>query len=127
MPVPEVVTKVNRRFTNPLLKQASTRVPGMGVLRHRGRRSGRPYEVPLMVFGGDPTWYIVLTYGPDRDWLKNLAAAGEGELVHRGRTMRVVNPRFVDEAEALPHVAPFGRLWRTVMRAPEFYAVDTAP
>jgi len=127
MPVPEVVTRWNRRVSNPLVKGASTALPGMGVLRHRGRTSGTTYEVPLMVFGGEPTWYIVLTYGPDRDWVKNLEAAGEGELVHRKRTMRVINPRMADEGEALPHVARFGRVWRKVTRAPEFYAVDTAP
>jgi deazaflavin-dependent oxidoreductase (nitroreductase family) len=98
----------------------------MGVLRHRGRRSGRSYQVPLMVFGGDPTWYIVLTYGPNRDWVKNLEAAGGGELIHRRRTVRVTNPRMADAAVALPHVAPFGRAWRKVTRAPEFYAVDSS-
>jgi len=126
MPVPVAVTKFNRRFSNHLVMGPSTVLPGMGVLHHRGRKSGRAYKVPLMVFGGEPTWYIVLTYGPDRDWVKNLEAAGEGELVHRRRTIRVTNPRLADEAEALPHVAPFGRAWRKATHAPEFYAVDTA-
>jgi len=126
MPAPEAITRFNRSVTNPLLHRASSVAPGMGVLRHRGRKSGKAYEVPLMVFGGDPTWYLVLTYGPDRDWIKNLQHHGGGELIHRGRTIAVINPRFVDEAEALPHIAPFGRAWRKVMRAPDLFAVDTA-
>ena len=124
MPVPAAVTRINRKVTNPLLRRAAGVAPGMGVLRHTGRRSGRIYEAPVMVFGGRPTWYIILTYGPDRDWIKNLQHSGSGELVHNGRTVAVSNPRFVTEAEALPSVSKFGRLWRTIMRAPEFFAVD---
>lgn len=44
-------------------------------MRGGGRRSGKPYRTPVNVFStgvdGKPGVAILLTYGPDRDWLKN--------------------------------------------------------
>jgi hypothetical protein len=58
---------------------------------------------------------ILLTYGPDRDWLKNITAAGGGRLRRHGKTFGVTEPRVVSRDEAALHVRPrsrrvFGRL-----------------
>jgi hypothetical protein len=45
-----------------------------------------------------------LTYGPNRDWLKNLTAAGGGRLRRYGRTFGVTDPRVMTKAEAAPSV-----------------------
>jgi deazaflavin-dependent oxidoreductase (nitroreductase family) len=124
VPLPERITRFNRAVTNPLLRGACAVVPGMAVLHHVGRRSGRSYRTPLMAFRRGDTWYVVLTYGPDRDWIKNLRAAGEGELVQRRRCYRVGNPRFVSESEAKPAMYAFARAWSRTMNAHEFFAVD---
>lgn len=74
-----------------------------------GRRSGKPYRTPVNVFrtevDGKPGVAILLTYGPDRDWLKNLTAAGGGRLRTRGKTVGVADPRVVSKAEAAAHVS----------------------
>ena len=56
--------------------------PGMGILEHVGRKSGKQYRTPLNVFPTDDGVAILLTYGPDRDWLKNITAAGMPNEAH---------------------------------------------
>ena len=93
--------------------------PSFGILEHSGRRSGKDYRTPLTVFNaevdGKPGVAILLTYGPNRDWLKNLNAAGGGRMRRHGRTFGVTNPQTVTKAEAAPHISGaarrvFGRL-----------------
>jgi len=48
----------------------------MGLVVHRGRRSGRVYDTPVLVFPADDGYVIALTYGPDTDWIRNVLAAG---------------------------------------------------
>ena len=81
----------------------------MGILEHVGRRSGRVYRTPLTVFPTDDGVAILLTYGPDRDWLKNLNAAGAGRLRRHGRTVHVRDPRVVSRDQAAVHVTGLGR------------------
>jgi deazaflavin-dependent oxidoreductase (nitroreductase family) len=82
--------------------------PSFGILEHVGRRSGKPYRTPLNVFDaevdGKPGVAILLSYGPDRDWVKNLNAAGGGQIKHYGRMHSYTDPRVVTKAEAAPHV-----------------------
>jgi len=61
------------------------------------------------VFSTDEGVAILLTYGPDRDWLKNLTAAGGGRMQRRGRTFAVTDPRVVSKAEAAPRIKGLGR------------------
>lgn len=54
---------------------------------------------------------ILLTYGPNRDWLKNITAAGGGRMRRYGKTFGVANPRRLTKAEAAPYVSS---RWRPV-------------
>lgn len=81
----------------------------MGILEHVGRRSGRVYRTPLSVFSTDDGVAILLTYGPDRDWLKNLTAAGSARLRRHGRTVPVHDPRVVARDQAAAHVTGLAR------------------
>lgn len=115
MQLPQWLARFNRHVTNPLQRLWAGWVPTMGILEHVGRRSGKPYRTPLTVFSaeidGRAGLAILLTYGPNRDWLKNLTAAGGGRLQRYGRTFAVTNPRVVSKAEAAPHVKG---LWRPI-------------
>jgi hypothetical protein len=73
----------------------------------------------LTVFNADvdgkPGVAILSMYGPDRDWLKNLNAAGGGQMRRHAKTFGVTNPQTVTKAEAALHVTGaarrvFGRL-----------------
>jgi hypothetical protein len=47
---------------------------------------------------------VALTCGLDRDWLKNLQAAGGGQLRRNGKTFAISNPEVVSKDEAATHV-----------------------
>ncbi|BBZ35402.1 nitroreductase family deazaflavin-dependent oxidoreductase [Mycolicibacterium confluentis] len=110
MQLPQWLARFNRHVTNPIQRIWAGYAPTMGILEHVGRRSGRFFRTPLTVFWTDDGVAILLTYGPDRDWLKNITAAGGGTLKRYGRTFAVTDPQVVTKAEAAEHVTGFGRV-----------------
>jgi len=109
MQLPQGLARFNRRVTNPIQRLWAGWAPSMGVLEHVGRRSGRVYRTPLTVFTTADGVAILLTYGPDRDWLKNITAAGGGRLRRHGHSFAVEQPRVLPRAEAASYVTGFGR------------------
>ena len=55
------------------------------VLQVPGRRTGKPSRVTLIPWQVDGSWYLMSQYGVT-DWVRNLRAAGRGELRRKGRT-----------------------------------------
>lgn len=92
--------KVNRIALNKVTRQLAPWLPGLGVVVHRGRRSGRQYRTPVNVFPRPGDRYVLaLTYGADTDWVKNVVAAGGCELLTRGAHIELTAPRlFHDES-----------------------------
>jgi deazaflavin-dependent oxidoreductase (nitroreductase family) len=76
MQLPQWLARFNRHFTNPIQRIWAGWAPTMGILEHVGRKSGKPYRTPLTVFSTDDGVAVLLTYGPNRDWLKNVMSAG---------------------------------------------------
>jgi deazaflavin-dependent oxidoreductase (nitroreductase family) len=113
MQLPQRLARFNRHVTNPIQRMWAGWAPSFGILEHVGRRSGKQYRTPLSVFDADiegkPGVAIMLTYGPDRDWLKNLNAAGGGRMRRHGKTFGVTNPRTVSRDEAATHVSGAAR------------------
>ncbi|MCV7384987.1 nitroreductase family deazaflavin-dependent oxidoreductase [Mycolicibacter longobardus] len=109
MQLPQRLARFNRHVTNPIQRMWAGWAPTFGILEHVGRRSGKPYRTPLTVFSTDDGVAILLTYGPDRDWLKNITAAGGGKVRRHGKTFGVTEPRVVSKAEAAEHVRPRSR------------------
>jgi deazaflavin-dependent oxidoreductase (nitroreductase family) len=104
MQLPQWLARFNRHVTNPIQRLWAGWAPTMGILEHVGRKSGKPFKTPLTVFSTDDGVAILLTYGPNRDWLKNITAAGGGRIKRYGRTFSVHNPRVMPKAEAAPAV-----------------------
>ncbi|GAS97639.1 deazaflavin-dependent nitroreductase family protein [Mycolicibacterium canariasense] len=100
MQLPHWLARFNRHVTNPIQRLWAGWLPTMGILHHVGRKSGKPYRTPLSVFGTDDGVAIMLTYGPDRDWLKNITASGGGQIKRGGRTAHYTDPRVISKAEA---------------------------
>ena len=72
-----------RKVTNPTIS-----VLGMATtLSVRGRSSGQERTVPVNVLEYEGDRYLLSPRG-ETDWVKNLRAAGEGELRRKGTTER---------------------------------------
>jgi deazaflavin-dependent oxidoreductase (nitroreductase family) len=104
MQLPQWLARFNRHVTNPIQRLWAGWAPTFGILQHVGRKSGNPYRTPVTVFSTDEGVAILLTYGPNRDWLKNLTAADGGRMRRYGKTFTVTDPRVVAKAEAASHV-----------------------
>jgi len=103
MPLPASLARFNRHVTNRVSRHVAGRLPGFGIVIHRGRRSGREYRTPVNAFRRPGGFEFALTYGMT-DWVRNLLHAGGGLLVYRGRTYRLSNPTIVDEDAGGTHV-----------------------
>ena len=85
MPLSRRVARFNRLVTNPIIGTLAPWLPGFGVIFHRGRTTGRSYHNPVNVFRRSDGYVVALGYGSHADWVKNVLAAGECDLVSRGR------------------------------------------
>jgi deazaflavin-dependent oxidoreductase (nitroreductase family) len=94
---------ISRRWLNPWqLRRAGRPGAYASIIRHRGRRTGRPYETPVGVVPMDDDFLVMLPYGSGTQWLRNVLAAGEATLVTEGQTVHVDRPetiRFSDVEE----------------------------
>jgi deazaflavin-dependent oxidoreductase (nitroreductase family) len=109
MPLPKTLARFNRVVTNPIVRQVAGHLPGLAIVTHVGRRSGRTYRTPVNIFHPDDRYVFALTYGADSQWVRNVLAAGGCEVQTRGRWIRLVEPQVVhDPGRALvpPAVRP---------------------
>jgi deazaflavin-dependent oxidoreductase (nitroreductase family) len=97
-----------KRFVNPILRNvAHSSLGPFALLRHVGRRSGKQYEIPIMVWRMKDGFMIVLTYGRNVDWLRNLQAADQGSLRWHKREYVFKRPEFIDTKTARHALPPF--------------------
>jgi deazaflavin-dependent oxidoreductase (nitroreductase family) len=125
------------RYSNPLTRWLLRRGLPMGpngLLTVRGRSSGQPRTAPVAVAEIDGHRYIIGAYG-EAHWVRNLRAAGEGEIRLHGRTEHIAATELGPEAartffgETLPgyirRLPWFGRAFARVLfrlAAPEVLA-----
>jgi len=96
VPLPRALGRFNRRVTNRLLGPVVTLLPWFAWLEHVGRRTGRRYRTPVMLFGSGDRRVIAMTYGPDTDWARNVVASGRATAIgRRGRHVELAVPRIV--------------------------------
>jgi deazaflavin-dependent oxidoreductase (nitroreductase family) len=126
MPIPRTVGRWNKAGLNRLTRHVAPWMPGLGVVIHRGRRSGRRYQTPVNVFPAADGYVFALTYGPDTDWVRNVLAAGGCELRTRGRTVRLVSPRLYRD-ESRRGVRPVERQVLRVLNVADFLSLKCAP
>lgn len=124
MPLPKALGRLNRVGLNRVTGRIAPRLPGLGVVIHRGRRSGRVYRTPVNVFAQPGGYVFALTYGAGTDWVRNVQAAGGCELETRGHRVRLVEPRlYRDETRAAIRVPE--RYMLRLMGVSEFLALKT--
>ena len=124
MPIPRRVARWNKVGLNRVVRHLAPQVPGLGVVVHRGRRTGRQYQTPVNVFREADGYIIALTYGPDADWVKNVEAAGGCELRTRGRVLRMAEPR-VYRDETRRGIRPVERQALRLIGVADFLSLKT--
>jgi deazaflavin-dependent oxidoreductase (nitroreductase family) len=85
------------------------------TLAVRGRTTGEWRTVPVNVLDLDGTRYLVAPRG-ETQWVRNLRAAGEGELRRRGRSERFRAVELPDEDKP-PVIAAYRERWGSQVRA----------
>lgn len=111
MRMPRGFADFNRRVTNPAARAFTPWLPCLGTLEHVGRKSGKHYRTPLLVFKTQHGFVILIGYGPETDWLKNVLAGGPTALHKRGKVITLEHPRISSKSEAAPLVAPARRFF----------------
>ncbi|OHV01756.1 nitroreductase family deazaflavin-dependent oxidoreductase [Mycobacterium talmoniae] len=95
------------RYMNPVVKPLARYLPGASIIKHRGRKSGKPYETVVTTYRKGNVLAIALGHGKT-DWVKNVLAAGEAD-VHLFRSdVHLTNPRILPagaDGEGLPWLA----------------------
>lgn len=91
--------------------------PMVGILHHRGRRSGRAYATPLATSGFDGGFLVPLTFGAQADWCRNVLAAGGCDIVWKGTRWTATGPEVVEAAGARAELrAAMGPVTRFLIR-----------
>jgi deazaflavin-dependent oxidoreductase (nitroreductase family) len=81
-------------------QRAGVNMGTMSLLTVRGRKSGRPHTVPVILVEQDGQRWLVAPYGVVQ-WVRNLRAAGTATLT-RGRSSEVVSVTELPAQEAAP-------------------------
>lgn len=91
MPMPIWWGQINKRVFNPMALKDEK----WTVIQHVGRSSGKPYRTPIGTWRVDDTYYVIIVYGPETDWLQNVLVAGSAVLEVKGEEVQVTNLRLV--------------------------------
>ncbi len=111
------------RVVNPLVLRIAGRrhMPVLGIVHHRGRKSGRAYATPLGVrpaVGGG--FVMPLTFSEASHWYQNIRAAGWCVITYQGTDHTVTGPRLVGRTTAGPAYPRYERLALRLIGLNEF-------
>jgi deazaflavin-dependent oxidoreductase (nitroreductase family) len=88
------------QVTRPLAMRSAGKVgSNTAIVRHVGRRSGHPYETPVVAVRHEDSFFIALPYDERTDWMKNVLAGGGAEIVSSGSVYVVDHPQVVPMTE----------------------------
>jgi deazaflavin-dependent oxidoreductase (nitroreductase family) len=107
MVYPPWFERIQVKYFNPMVKPFARFMPGMATIKHRGRKSGRPYETIVTTYRKGRVLAIALGHGKT-DWVKNVLAAGEADVHLIRRDLHLTNPRIIPaggDAQGLPWMA----------------------
>ena len=100
-------------MVNPLVLRIAERrhMPILGIVHHRGRKTGRPYATPLgMRLAPGGGFVMPLTFSQASQWHQNILAADGCVITYRGADHTVTGTVVVDLATAGPGYPRYERL-----------------
>ena len=125
MPLPLALGRFNVRVTNRILWPIAGWVPGFGRVVHVGRRSGRTYRTPMLLFRVGDRAVFALTYGPGAQWVRNVLAAGSCRFEMRGAVLDLDHVELVHDPSR--RLVPRPVRWAlAVLRADDFLVTRVA-
>ena len=111
------------KYFNPVFKPVARFLPGMATIKHRGRKSGTPYETIVTAYRKGNQVAIALGHGKT-DWVKNVLAANDADVLYGKRTVHLVNPRILPAGSGGADDLPF--LARTQAKKMAIFVADIA-
>ena len=111
------------KYVNPMIKPFSRFLPGIATIKHRGRKSGKPYETIVTAYRKGNVLAIALVHGKT-DWVKNVLAADEAEVLFGKRAVHIVNPRILPAGSGGTDDLPF--MARTQAKKMAIFVADIA-
>jgi EmrB/QacA subfamily drug resistance transporter/deazaflavin-dependent oxidoreductase (nitroreductase family) len=116
------------RLVNPivLLIAGRTWMPVVGILHHRGRRSGRLYSTPLGMRPSAGGFVIPLTFSSSAAWYRNVQAAGLCVVTYQGTEHTLGRPDVIDYATAAPAFPRYERIQFRLIGINEFLRLADA-
>ena len=99
MVFPVAVEKFQVKYFNPLIKPFARYMPGMATIKHRGRKSGAPYETIVTAYRKGNVLAISLGHGKT-DWVKNVLRRARPTCTSSGETCTSSTPGFCLQAAA---------------------------
>ena len=104
---PPAFERFQIKYMNPMVKRIARLMPGVAKVRHHGLNPARRTKRSSLPSARASVLAITLGHGKT-DWVKNVLAAGEADVVFGKRTVHIVNPRIVPaggDADGLPFMA----------------------
>ena len=105
------------------LLRAGVKIGTMSLLTVRGRKSGQPHTVPVLLVEQDGHRWLVAPYGVVQ-WVRNIRAAGMATLT-RGRRSEVISVTELPAQEAAPILKQY--LLKATAARPYFDATKDSP
>lgn len=118
------------RAVNPLVLRIAGRrhMPILGVVHHRGRKTGRWYATPLGVRPAPGGGFVMpLTFSQASQWYQNIRAAGCCVITYRGVDHAVARPVIVGRATAAAAYPGYERFALRLLGINEFVSLANAP
>jgi deazaflavin-dependent oxidoreductase (nitroreductase family) len=107
-----------QRIFNPVImligKTTGITMKNTQTLTVRGRTSGKPQSVPVSPIEVDGARYLVAPRGTTQ-WVRNIRAAGEGELRLGRKRERISVQEIPDDAKPAV-LRPYLRVWESEMK-----------
>lgn len=117
-----------RLVNPPVLVIAGRRwMPIVGVLHHRGRRTGRAYATPLGMRPLGDGFVIPRTFSENAAWYQNVQAAGWCVVTWGGADHAVSEPEVVDAATAKTAFPRYEQRLLRLLGIDEFMLLHRSP
>jgi deazaflavin-dependent oxidoreductase (nitroreductase family) len=127
MQLPRALARFNKRVTNRVQLRWAHLLPAYGILEHVGRTSGLAYRTPLNVFRAPGGFVVLIGYGTQSDWLRNVLAAGGGEVTYRRKRYVVSEPQLLADGAGRALLPPPMRMVSRVVHADNVLRLIATP